>query len=163
MDLNERIMKAKANDVQKAVDAQNTKDAHLKELLEQIKVLTPRITKLIDTANTLIDNGYDSFIRTDSDNSYRGFQTEGWAHHFGFYINHSTGKVDSVGICNGGACGDFDFHTTGETTYMTSHNKGLFSNKEIKVSNAERMLKDFDDFENRFYTELDKFLSKKGA
>ena len=162
MDLNERIMKAKANDVQKAVDAQNTKDAHLKELLEQIKVLTPRITKLIDTANTLIDNGYWDFIKTDEWGK-GGFCSEGWAHHFGFMVNGATDRVDSVGICNGGACGNYDFHTTGEQTYMTSHNTGLFSNKEIKVSNAERMLKDFDDFENRFCTELDKFLSKKGA
>lgn len=162
MDLNERIVKAKANDVQKAVDAQNAKDAHIKELLKSIKALTPRITKLVDTANTLIDNGYWDFIKTDEWGK-GGFRSEGWAHHFGFMVNKITDRVDSVGICNGGACGNYDFHTTGEQTYMTEWYGSIPCVQEIKVSNAERMLKEFDDFENRFYTELDKYLSEKGA
>lgn len=162
MDLNERIMNARMNDTQKAVDAQIAKESHVFDLLNKIKALTPRITELIDTANMLIDNGYWGFIDTDEWGK-GGFRSEGWAHHFGFMYNNSANRIDSVGIVNGGACGEYDFHTTGDSVYMTKWYQSEPCEQELKVENAERMLRDFDDFEKRFYTELDEFLSKKGA
>ena len=162
MDLNERIKNAKTNDVKKEEELKMQKQMHKIELLKKIESLTPRITKLIDTANTLIDNGYWNFIETD-EWGRNGFRSEGWAHHFGFMLNGGTHRIDSVGICNGGACGDYDFHTTGEFTYMTEWYKSIPCSHELKVEDAERMLRDFDDFETRFFTELESFLAKKGA
>ena len=162
MDLNERIKNAKTNDEKKEEELKRQKQIHQTEILKKIESLTPRITKLINTANTLIDNGYWNFIETDNWGE-NGFRSEGLAHHFGFMLNLNAHKIDSVGICNGGSFGDYDFHTTGTQTYMTQHYDGQPCFKELKVGDAEIMLREFDDFETRFFTELEKFLVEKGA
>ena len=138
---------------------------HLEEVLNSLKKLTPRIKKLIDTANELLKAGYWSFL-DPGEWGKCGFISEGWAHHFGLMLDRNAPwrtKVDSVGIVAGGLCGDHDFHTTGELTYMTGWYRSTPDGTPIKVSYAERTLKDFDDFEQRFYTALESFLASKGV
>lgn len=165
MDLAERIRNAKANDIEKALDEKAKAKAYLESLLTKVEALESRITKLIDTANDLLANGYWSFL-DPGDWGRKGFVSEGWAHHFGFMRVSENGhilRIDSMGVVNGGACGGYDFHTTGKRHYMTEWYRSEPVSKPFKVSNIEEMLKLFDDFESRFYSELETFLTKKGA
>lgn len=166
MDYSKAIASAQKNDADKELEKKIAEKKHLEEVLNSLKKLTPRIKKLIDTANELLDAGYWNFL-DPGEWGRSGFVSEGWAHHFGFMLDSwgfGRGKhISSVGIVAGGACGDHDFHTTGETTYMTGWYKAEPDGTPIKVSYAERTLKDFDDFEHRFYTALDSFLASKGV
>ena len=169
MDLAERIRNAKANDIEKALDEKAKAKAYLESLLTKVEALEPRITKLIDTANDLLANGFWSFL-DPGEWGRKGFVSEGWAHHFGLMLVEggwrkpiNERRVDSVGIVNGGACGNYDFHTTGKCHYMTEWHRSTWTNQPLKVSSIERMLDGFEDFESRFYSELETFLTKKGA
>ena len=166
MDYSKAIASAKQNDIDKEIEKRRAEKEYLDDLLERLKKLTPRIKKLIDTANELLKAGYWSFL-DPGEWGRCGFISEGWAHHFGFMLdswgNGRDKHISSVGIVAGGACGNHDFHTTGETTYMTSWYKAEPDGTPIKVSYAERTLEDFDDFEQRFYTALESFLASKGV
>jgi hypothetical protein len=165
MDYTKAIMTAKQNDIDNENEQKCKEKEHLEDVLKCIKKLTPRIKTLIDTANQLLDAGYWSFL-DPGDWGKCGFVSEGWAHHFGLMLDRNAPyhtKIDSVGIVAGGFCGEHDFHTTGECTYMTGWYKSTPDGTPIKVSYAERTLKDFDDFEQRFYTALEDFLAKKGV
>ena len=163
MDFKKRIMRARAKD-EKAEKASQPIDWEnlLPDKLNRIKVLTPIISKRIDTANTLIDNGYGSFLERDKW-GYGGFISDCKCHNLGFMLNRDTGKVDSVGFCNGGSWGEFDFHTTGEKTYMTEWCESLPCDEPIRLGDAERMLRAFSHFEGEFFGALHSFLSKKGT
>ena len=165
MNLSERISMARVNDNNEAIAKERAKQEHEKEVLENIKALTPRITKLIEVGNELLDNGYWEFL-DPGEWGRKGFVSEGWAHHFGFVLDCwavSKKHISSMGIVNGGGCGSYDFHTTGEHTYMTEWYKSEPCGKAIKIEDAERMLEVFDDFEKRFYESLEVFLAKKGV
>jgi hypothetical protein len=165
MDYSKAIMSAKQNDIDNENEQKRKEKEHLEDLLKRIKKLTPRIKRLIDTANQLLDAGYWSFL-DPGDWGKCGFVSEGWAHHFGLMLDRNAPRrthIDSVGIVAGGYCGEHDFHTTGEATYMTGWYKSTPDGTSIKVSYAERTLEDFDDFEQRFYTALEDFLAKKGV
>lgn len=165
MDYSKAILSAKKNDIAKETEKRIKEEEHLNDLLNSLKKLTPRIRKLIDTANELLDAGYWSFL-DPGEWGKTGFVSEGWAHHFGLMLDRNAPyhtKVDSVGIVAGGCCGDHDFHTTGENTYMTGWYCSTPDGTPIKVSYAEITLEDFDDFETRFYTALKSFLANKGV
>ena len=169
MDLAERIRNAKMNDIQKESKKKAKEKAYLERLLKKVEALEPRITKLIDTANDLLDNDYQSFLKgfmSEGLAHHLGFVSEDLAHHFGFMRvseNGRTLRIDSMGIVNGGACGGYDFHTTGKRHYMTEHHRSVPVLQPLKVFNIETMLKMFGDFESRFYSELETFLANKGA
>lgn len=165
MDYTKAIMSARQNDIDNENEQKRKEKEHLEDLLKCIKKLTPRIKKLIDTANELLKAGYWCFL-DPGEWGKCGFVSEGWAHHFGLMLDRNAPwhtRVDSVGIVAGGFCGEHDFHTTGEITYMTGWYQSTPDGTSIKVSYAERTLKDFDDFEQRFYTALEDFLAKKGV
>lgn len=165
MDYSKAILSAKQNDLDIEAQKKREEKEHLDDLLKRLKKLTPRIKKLVDTANQLLSAGYWDFL-DPGEWGRCGFVSEGWAHHFGLMLDrnaHWHTRVDSVGIVAGGFCGDHDFHTTGETTYMTGWYKSTPDGTPIKVPYAERTLKDFDDFEQRFYTALESFLASKGV
>ena len=165
MDYTKAIASAQKKDADKEFEKKLAEKKHLEELLDSLKKLTPRIKKLIDTANELLKAGYWSFL-DPGEWGKCGFVSEGWAHHFGFMLDRNTPRrtlIDSVGIVAGGYCGDHDFHTTGELTYMTGWYKSTPDGTPIKVPYAERTLEDFDDFEQRFYTALESFLASKGV
>ena len=167
MDYSKAILSARQNDVDKALEKKRLEKEHLEDLLSRLKKLTPRIKKLIDTANQLISAGYYEEFLKPGEWGRGGFVSEGWAHHFGFMLErHGFGQplnINSVGIVAGGACGEHDFHTTGERTYMTGWYGSTPDGTPIKVSYAEHTLETFDDFEKRFYTALEEFLAKKGV
>ena len=166
MDYSKAILSAKQNDADKEKEQLRLKREHLENLLDSLKKLTPRIKKLIDTGNQLISAGYWDFL-DPGEWGKCGFVSEGWAHHFGLMLErHGFGQpmnINSVGIVAGGFCGEHDFHTTGERTYMTGWYGSTPDGTPIKVEYAERTLKEFDDFESRFYTALEEFLAKKGV
>lgn len=167
MDYAKAIASAQKKDADKELEKKLAEKKHLEEVLEGLKKLTPRIKKLIDTANELLKAGYWSFL-DPGEWGRCGFVSEGWAHHFGFMldswgVSNCDKHISSVGIVAGGACGDHDFHTTGELTYMTGWYKADPDGTPINVSYAERTLRDFDDFEQRFYTALESFLASKGV
>ena len=166
MDYSKAIASAQKNDADKELEKKLTEKKHLEEVLGSLKKLTPRIKKLIDTANELLKAGYWSFL-DPGERGKCGFVSEGWAHHFGFMLDSwrygREKHISSVGIVAGGFCGEHDFHTTGECTYMTGWYGNTPDGTPIKVPYAERTLKDFDDFEQRFYTALKDFLASKGV
>lgn len=165
MDYAKAIASAQKKDADRELEKKLAEKKHLEELLYSLIKLTPRIKKLIDTANELLKAGYWSFL-DPGEWGKCGFVSEGWAHRFGLMLDRNAPrhtKVDSVGIVAGGYCGDHDFHTTGETTYMTGWYKSTPDGTSIKVSYAERTLEEFDDFEQRFYTALESFLASKGV
>lgn len=156
MDLTDRIISARKNDEEKRHNKEIEQKKCLETCISKFYKLTSKIKKIIDVANTLIDNGYyDDFVKPRCSDGYR--------HLVGLMFNSNNNKVDSVGICNGGWCGDYDFHTTGEKTYMTEHYKSTPVKENIKITNAERTLRDFNDFEERFYDDLEEFLQNKGV
>ena len=168
-DFKERINKAYLSDKIKKENKIIQEEEKRIEYLEKIKELTPRIKKLIDLANVLIKNGYyHDFLETSSRNDYKkGFQSEGWCHNVGFIID---GKGDislyvtHMGIVNGGCFGENDFRTNGEDTYMSFDNYSIYRTSiPINLNDAKRFLNEFDNFEKRFYEELEEFLSKKGV
>ena len=165
MDYSKAIASAQKNDADKELEKKLEEKKHLEEVLNSLKKLTPRIKKLIDTANELLKAGYWSFL-DPGDWGRCGFVSEGWAHHFGFMLDRNAPlrtHIDSVGIVAGGYCGDHDFHTTGKATYMTGWYKSTPDGTPIKVPYAEKTLEVFDDFEQRFYTALESFLASKGV
>lgn len=167
MDYAKAIASAQKKDADRKNEKKRLEKEHLEELLNSLKKLTPRINKLIDTANQLISAGYYEEFLAPGEYGKKGFVSEGWAHHFGLMLErHGFGQplnINSVGIVAGGFCGEHDFHTTGERTYMTGWYGSTPDGTPIKVEYAERTLKDFDDFESRFYTALEEFLAKKGV
>lgn len=168
MELSERINKAKSNDLALKIEADRKEKEEIESLCKKIEALTPRIKKLITTANDLIKAGFYSFIETDEWGK-GGFRSEGWAHHIGFIVDGCKWEnnlyIKYMGKINGGACGDHDFRTNGNETFMTVgwYKPERDYSRPIKKSDAEEFLKKFDDFEARFYSELEKFLAKKGA
>lgn len=155
MDLTNRIITARKNDEEVKRNKELEQEKQLTTCIFKLYHLTPKIKKIINVANTLIDNGYYDFIIPRC--------SEGIKHIVGFMLDRSKNKVDSIGICNGGWCGEYDFHTTGEKIYMTEHYKNTPVEKEIKINNAERTLREFNDFEKKFYDDLEKFLQNKNA
>ena len=155
-ELLKRIKQARSNDNDAEIAKANAQRAKEQKLAEGIRVLTPRITVLIETANALIDSGYEEFVKDN-------FCSEGWAHHIGFMYNSNTHHIDSMGKVNGGACGGFDFHTTGKNIYMTDWYGYNPVKWGIKWENAEQFLEKFDEFESKFNTKLEEFLQKKRA
>lgn len=155
MDLIVRIISARNKDEEIVRNKELEQQKRLETCISKLCELTPKIKKLIDVANTLVENGYCDFVKNHCSN--------GISHLVGLMIDFSKNKVDSIGICNGGYYGDYDFHTTGKKTYMTEHNKSTPVSKEIKINNAEATLEEFDDFEKRFYNRLEIFLQKKGV
>lgn len=161
MDFSERIKLAKTNVEKDNAKKEMEKQNRLSNYRKQLKALTPRINKLMSDANSVIANGFYDFLDGDSSSS---FFSEGWAHKVGFIKNLSGGEIEFMGIINGGYCGDHDFHTNGERAFMTTKWYGdEESSMDLKESDVERFLKEFDDFETRFYKSLDKFLVKNGA
>lgn len=159
MDFSERLKLAKTNVENDNAKKETEKQNRMANYRKQLKDLTPRINKLMSDANSVIANGFYDFFGEDS-----SFFSDGWAHKVGFIKNRSGGKIEFMGIINGGFCGDNDFHTNGERAFMTTKWYGdEESPMELKESNVERFLKEFDDFETRFYESLDNFLVKKGA
>lgn len=154
-ELLKRIKQARSNDNDAETAKENAQRAKEQKLAKDIKALTPRIKELIETANALIDSGYREFVNN--------FCSEGWAHHIGLMYNNNTHHIDSMGKVNGGACGSFDFHTTGERIYMTDWYGSNQVKWGIKWANAEQFLEDFNDFESDFNTKLEEFLQKKQA
>ena len=134
--------------------------------MSRLQKLTPRISKLIETANALLENGYQDFLTPD-EWGRNGWVSEGWAHKIGFmYDSWGFGTVyhiSSMGIVNGGACGGFDFHTTGDCTYMTKNYGKDPIAVPLKENNAESFLKGFDDFESSFYDAVEIFLKSKSV
>lgn len=156
MDLIDRIVSARKNDEEKRHNKEFEQNKRLESCISKFRELEPKIKKLIDVANTLIDNGYcNEFVGK--------YFSNGISHHVGLMFDSNKKNIGSIGICNGGSRGNYDFHTTGEKTYMTEHNKNTPVSEDIKIIDAETTLREFDDFEERFYKNLETFLQNKGV
>lgn len=162
--LMERIRQAKKSDADREVEKQQRQNALEEKLTADIKALTPRIKELIETANALIDAGYyEEFLESYGSNGSRGFCSEGWAHHIGFMYNSTTGHIDSMGRCNGGWNGNYDFHTTGDSIYMTAWHCSQPVDHPIKWGDAADFVAEFDKLETKFRQALEAFLQTKNA
>lgn len=166
MDYTKAIMSARKNDDIKERNELLAKQKHEEDVMEKLKLLAPRMEKLMNIANQLLEAGYWEFL-DPGEWGKTGFVSEGWAHHFGFMLDSwgfgKTRHISSMGIVAGGYCGNNDFHTTGTTTYMTDWHGNTPNGAPIKIEYAERTVDMFDDFERRFYSSLDIFLKNKGV
>lgn len=81
------------------------------------------------------------------------FQTDSWAHHLGFFINthnNRTRNVEYIGMAGGGASGEsIKVNTKGVVVGEIDDDILDFKFK------CEYFLKNFDDFEKRFYEYVD--------
>lgn len=163
-ELLKRINRAKKYDADEKVKKQQEQSALQEKLTADIKALTPRIKELIETANALIDAGYyEKFLDSNASDGVRGFCSEGWAHHVGFMYNSGTRHIDSIGRCNGGWNGNYDFHTTGDSIYMTAWYRSQPVDHPIKWRDAADFVAEFDKFETKFKQALEVFLQAKKA
>lgn len=175
-ELMERLNKAKNKDNEMAANELEARKEKVHTLSAECAEYTDVVKELIDTANALLDNDY-------FEKNFSIFQSEGWKHRVGFVYNRTTRHFDSMGVVNGGACGDYDFHTTGEKSYLTHHEKSdpletdeifrttiEFSGGYIRrnmdeyfVRGAERFLEEINGFRNNFNNAVEKFFADKGV
>lgn len=135
----------------KDINQKKLEDTKAKEkaLLEQSKVLYPRIKYLIDLANECVANNIEvgqimsRDYRTDYYEKPNYFLTDGWAHHLGFYLQ--GGLAVAIGKEGGGAC-HYHVAITEDETIVDG---------EDGFVTLEYILDKFDSFEKRFLDYID--------
>lgn len=153
------------------VEKEIAKQVRKKELITEIKKLKPRIQKIIEIGNLCIENG----INLNPRGMYKkclydqnAFETDGIYHQLGFYANNFQGHhgnppyqcshYDYIGYDMGGACGNTNFITDGNTIASTPDHNGyeIIGMSDPLNRHMERFLNDFPKFEKLFYEFIDK-------
>ena len=124
------------------------------ECINKIQELRERIADILQLANYAMDNGislkYGDALHGDYDNG--DFFSNFWSHRLGLKDR------EYLGYTMGGACGDVNFYTNGIDSY------GYDTNRKVRISpkleHMKRFIKDFDNFENKFYEYVDKQCNK---
>ena len=141
-------------DKQKESEKKMTLDTRRQTAYEKIRELKPRIYNLIKIGNHARENGIKMNHALGCKESYETgfFYSNGWSHLLGFIDDM---PIKYIGIVAGGACGDIDLVTDGDIVVGRSHSNHDIV-QEPTLYYMERMIKEFDEFENAFYSYIDK-------
>lgn len=137
------------------------KDAEIEKLKSQIRKLQPRIETLLETANEAILCGIELY-RSSSSKEFN-FISDGITHKVGLYPGsraiceyRSIKDFKFMGIINGGACGSVNFMTDGNVIVGSADKSN--SIVDPRVEDMEKFLREFDTFEQDFYSYIDKLI-----
>lgn len=135
-----------------------------------IRAYKSRIADLCSVANYARDHGGINFNKGGY-GGYEGYDTgmfmsNSWSHLVGFLDNT---PIVWLGIMAGGACGDWNFMTDGDTIVdycktidYSSDPDGLvrFVKQEPSLDHLRRFVTDFPKFEEEFYKYIEKVCTK---
>lgn len=139
-------------------------EAETSQKKKEVESLAPRIHDLITLVNKCIEEGIElpkpeitaKFGYGEGYRSYN-FYSDGIHHHVGFMqnwvSNGGRGKIEYLGIVEGGFRGVWDFYTNGESTFLKHENSKAVKPVELEYLND--FLKEFDQFEEAFYKWID--------
>ncbi len=160
---------------QKKIDKENAIQIRKEELVSEIKKLEPRIKKIIEIGNLCLENGINLNPRGTRKCLYEqnAYETDGIYHQLGFYPNNFQGyhgnppyqctHYEYIGYDMGGACGNINFITDGDTVASTPDHNGfeIISMSDPLNRHMEKFLRDFPKFEKVFYEFIER-LQKEG-
>ena len=170
--MNDRLEKIKAYKTskdRKELESMLTEVKEYHKLMGKIADLQPRIHKLIETANTCLENDIELNMCRKKDHwmfdEYKmgTFVSNSITHKVGFiqgngisYGYNPKTKIKMVGIVNGGAFGKLDFYTNGIDTFSVHED----TKECTKARNKDmiKFLKGFDKFEKEFYEYIDNLI-----
>lgn len=158
------ILKYKQNQEIIENNKQILEEQEKKTLIEQIRSLKPRIDQLLDVGNACRDaeipltgqawGGYEGYDTNQ-------FVTNCWSHLVGFVNPNKAYPITEMGINAGGACGEWDFRTNGVQVYELSER--THATQDPQIGHMRRFLKEFDHFEESFYSYVDKLVNKNNV
>lgn len=124
-------------------------------LREKIRLLQPRIEDILALADYAKANGI-SLSGHQTFGCHEGYDTDtfisnGWSHVVG--IKNSL----YLGITNGGAWGNIDFYTNGFEAF--GFNTSTREVVQPRISDLERFIAEFDQFESAFYNFIERICS----
>lgn len=154
-----------------AYNKEAKRDAYIKELETRVKALAPRLGKMFDVAEALVDNGF--YLGPITGGGSFGtplFCTDGIHHRIGFFCR--SPYIDSpsrdfsltgyFGIANGGACGDqhlrIDRYGNVARYDFTPRYRDY---KATYISDLESILNRFDSIESGLYEYATNLISRK--
>lgn len=154
------------------------------ELIKKALTLCPRVQKILDTANALVENGYIDFLYGGEcqvfpsfNKRVKSFVSEGFYHELGLIgelsettLAHYCYKIPPqkpffkfMGIVAGGWNGDYDTLIDGNDIYISKHGTTTPIGLEFTdrwYYHCDRMIKEFEEYEKRFFEKVEEFLNK---
>ena len=129
-----------------AVRKENAEQERQKAIVSAIKTLAPRISDMLDIAQHLYAKGISIGPKRTLHGSEHSdeFISSWWSHNFGFCYNRGTEPREYpiwIGFINGGACG----------VDMCVDRDGNIVKGCRNFMDMQSMLKQFDEFERKFY------------
>ena len=163
-----KIIKHNAKKIQDKVEKEIHYKAEQEKLIDEIQALQPRIEQILTIGNLCIENGINlrpGMFRKSCKYKNDCFETDGIHHQLGFYPNHYQGHphykcshYEYIGYDMGGACGNINFITNGDTVASTPDHSGfeIKGTSEPIVKHMKRFLRDFPKFEEAFENFIEK-------
>lgn len=141
-------------------DARDAFARRCQNVQKEMKALAPRINTLLEVANELDSNGFHCGqieSRGVIGSQCAEFLTDGLEHGLGFFTkeNPLNGRFPyqpyAIGYEGGGYNGyRFVVHKDGEVDFHFSDSP-RYDNREMQLKKAHCFLRQFDDFEKRFF------------
>ena len=136
---------------------------HRQRLLDQIQVMEPDITHLVQVANAAREAGIPIHVEfPDTNFTYENgdFMTDAMTHKVGFVPNSLISReIIGVGFEGGGCCGRYDFFTDGVAIYDRNRDNGF--SREATTEHLEKFINMFPEFERAFYDYVEKVTKYK--
>lgn len=131
---------------------------HRQRLLDQIQVMEPDITHLVQVANAAREAGIPIHVEfPDTNFTYENgdFMTDAMTHKVGFVLNSRINEqIIGVGFEGGGYCGQYDFYTDGQAIF--DKNRDNRRDREASTEHLEKFINMFPEFEKAFYNYIEK-------
>lgn len=154
----EKLQQHIANEQKQKEEKEKAEKKYNDTLCKKICTLRPRIEKLIELGNAVRVAGKLVHITwLGNYNAPNVFRAEGIYHRLGFMdqgYEDDNQIIKFIGFDCGGACGKYDFYTNGDEIFDKHEETKAIIHPSSE--HMEKFLKEFDEFEKRFYDWFDK-------
>lgn len=148
-----KIANAREKADKEAEDERNNLLAKMADVRDSFRALAPRIKQLLDVAKEMQRNGFTLGQMKGYPTAFPEFETDWWNHKLGFFCTDNDVRprrrknAYAIGCMGGGACGeDLKIDENGEVVSGIWESRGKWKYHEIQY-----VLREFNDFERRFY------------